>query len=112
MHYRFETGHPGQSQVVWFYKFAAINGNRFIGFIGRNREAPDIALLGTIRVRIIDLIDSPMVSSARDEAVRVGVSKKAGNIKLHAQSLITPEYIRVSSAVISIVEIIAHVHIV
>jgi len=82
MQYRTETGCPGQSRVFCVNKFAAVIGNRVIGLQGWNRKTPDLAFPRTVGVRIIDLIDSPIVGIAIDKAVRIRVCGKANN-KIH-----------------------------
>ena len=39
------------------------------------RETPDGAFPGTVRVGVVDFIDSPIVGRARDQAARIGTSR-------------------------------------
>ena len=54
---RAEARRPAQSHIR-IYEFGPIRRIGLIGFLGRHREAPDIALPRAIRIQIIDLVDS------------------------------------------------------
>ncbi len=109
MQFGAKTRRPRQSCVFGIDECGTISRYRVIGLIGLNPEAPDIALPRTVRIGIIDLINSPVVSLAVNKTVRIWISGKAGN-KIQA-FLITAECFALTCGIVHIVKIVAHIHI-
>ncbi len=103
-----KTGLPRQGWVFGIDERGIISRNRVVGLLGLNPEAPDLAFPRTVRVGLIDLVDSPIVSLAIYKAVRIRVSGEADN-KIQ-RFLVAPEC--VTCAVVHIVKIISEVNIV
>ena len=74
MQSRVEASRPAKGDIR-FNKPVAIRWVWIVGNLGWNRKAPDVTLPGAIRICIIDLINSPVVSSARNKALG---GRKAG----------------------------------
>ena len=91
-------------------RLGAVGGDGIVGFFGRNREAPNGPLPWTVRIRVIDLVDSPVVRRSRHQTLREGKSGKADDEI--DRGLVAPEDVRVSRAVVHRVETVAEVHIV
>ncbi|MBA7682285.1 hypothetical protein ES703_90635 [subsurface metagenome] len=102
-----ETCRPAKV-CIRVYEFGVVSRVGVIGSLGRNRKAPDIAPPRTIRLGIIDLIDSPVICRARNKAIRIRKSGKANN-KI-CRGLVALEC--ALGAIVHIVKILAEIYIV
>ncbi|MBA7659693.1 hypothetical protein ES703_67684 [subsurface metagenome] len=80
MQFRTETFRPAKLHIR-FYLLGGISRVWVVGSLRWNHKAPDIAFPRTIRLGVIDLINSPVICCARDETIRISKSGEAGNKK-------------------------------
>ena len=110
MQFRPETRRPTQDYVIRADELSAIRRIRIIRRLGRNRETPDIPFPRTVWIGFVDFVDSPVVRCSRDEALRIGKSRKAGHVK--CCRLVTSECLTCIRCMIHIVKVVAQIHIV
>jgi hypothetical protein len=100
MQFRIETRLPGKPPVR-FYTLAAISRIGPKGGFGGNREAPDRSFPRTIRMQIIDLVDSPVVRRTLNKTLRIRKSGKTDD-KIR-RTLVALENIRTAGGDIFII---------
>ena len=109
MHNGPQAGRPAKLHV-------GIDKSDTIGWVGIvsllrwNGEIPDRTLPGAVRVRVVDLIDSPIVRCARYQTIRIGKARKTGYVE--RRRLVASERFTLVCTIVYAVKAIPHIDIV
>ena len=109
MYFHTETTCPAKV-FVRIDEFGAIGRGGIVCGFRRNRETPDLTFPRTVRIGIVNLIDTPVVCRSRHKAIGKCESGKAGHVKCY--SLIASEYLAVVHRVVHRIEILTQIHVV
>ena len=101
------TCRPTESQIR-IDEHSPVCRTRIVSLYRRNEKAPDLTLPGTVRVRLVDLVDSPVIRRTRHKAFGKSESGKACNIK--RRRLVALECF--AGSVVHIVKVVAEIDIV
>jgi len=102
-----ETSRPAKS-CIRVNESGAVGWIGIVGCFGRNREAPNRTFPWTVRVGIVDLVDTPVIGCAGNKTIGKWKSSEAGNKRCRA--LVAPEC--GLGSIVYTVEIVAQIDIV